>query len=213
MLALRVPGAGEKLPVTAGLYRHGTPTLRALGVDWRRGSILVERPRKTTIGVVRAGNEGPVATALDQKPSPAMGTLLVAEVYLGWLIDRPGVAAIGIGRAAEEPPVAIPAHDHRRAAQIADSVVGLNDFLDDFRAPLLTLLQPVSESLVEVAEHLMPLELPFLDAIQTRLHVAGELDIEGVGEDPDQDLDHRLAEGRRREPSALQLDVRPVHER
>src|SRR5690606_34519893 len=210
-VAVRVPRAApERLTPPRPLLSH-VPLAAARALESRDRA----RPGVAAFRVIGARDEGThTALALHQLAA-ALGALLPDRTRLLLLlaIERLRVAAFRVAGAAEEAAVAAPAHHERPAALRALRALRGDDIAQHLVAPLLTLRERLLERAVELAQHLAPVQLALLDAVQLALHLAGEAHVEELREQPHQELRHRLAQRRRVEALLLQLHVLPVHQR
>src|SRR5690606_4074414 len=209
-VAVRVAVATpEDLAGPGPLHRDvALAALRAL--DPRDG----DRLRVLALRVVAARDEGPEPPLPLDELRAALRALLADRLRRLRLlaVQRPRVRAFGIAGATQEPAVPGPADLERPAAVGAGARVPGHDLAQHLLAAALALLELALEGPVEVLQHLLPVDVALLDLVELALHPAGEVHLEEGREERHQQLDHRLAQGRRVETLLLELDVLAVEQ-
>ena len=184
---------------------------------------MLERARRVLLDVVAVG----VAAAPDERAEPAdpalelasrtPGSFSSSSLGLGALgaVHVADVAALGVVRAADE--LAVAAELHLELARLAAlGRAQRAELVEVLLVPLervLGLLERPLERRVELVEHLDLAELALGDVVELLLHVAGEVDVDDVGEVLDQLVGDDVADVLGLEPAVLEPHVPAVLDR
>src|SRR2546429_1120439 len=207
VVALGIAQASEEVAplLGAALRQIAHAALRALHAE-RHGT------RVLAGGEARAREELAVATGLDDHGRAAFLADLVGRLVRHLVASqRPREPALGVARARDERPEAPALHHEaavaRRALLLGQlrQVVHLVDQLLD-----VDRFECLGERPPEVAQHLLPRQVAFLDLVELVFHLSREAHVEHVGERALHHLPHRLPQRRRREPAVLGGGV-PAH--